>query len=395
MPLYSIPIEESEEEAERIKELDSYQILDSLPEDKYDDITKLAAYICGTEVSLITLVDSERNWYKSIKGDTGLDSREIPRDISFCKVTIQGDDLYEIKDTSKDIYWKDNPIVAEQNIRYYAGYPLVSPKGYKLGTLCVVERTPMQLNGYQKQALRTIANSVVTQFELDKSREAVRAKNKVLAETNARLYQFAKMIAHDLKSPLQSIKSLYELIRYDEANGRQYKEKMFSYLDRMGQMIDGLLAFSRNNLNSLKKEKIDTSYLIQTLMERLNMREVAVTLAKDMPILKTEAVLLEIIFQNLISNAIKYCNCEFATIEIGISNKELLTFFVKDNGIGISPDVGDIIFDPFERIEESEIKEGSGIGLYTVKTILMQRGCNIWYESEPDKGTTFFFEWRV
>jgi hypothetical protein len=77
MPLYSIPIEDSEQEAERIKELDSYQILDSLPEDKYDDITKLAAYICGTEVSLITLVDSERNWYKSIKGDTGLDSREI------------------------------------------------------------------------------------------------------------------------------------------------------------------------------------------------------------------------------------------------------------------------------------------------------------------------------
>ncbi|MEP1035087.1 HAMP domain-containing sensor histidine kinase [Ekhidna sp.] len=395
MSLYSIPVADSKKEAERIKELDSYQILDTLPDNKYDDITRLASYICGTDVSLITLMDSERNWYKSIKGETGLSSREIPRDISFCKVTIQGDDLYEVKDTAKDILWKDNPIVTEKNIRYYAGYPLVSPNGYKLGTLCVVERWPMQLNASQKQALRTLANSVVSHFELDKNREIVRRKNKELAEVNARLYQFAKMIAHDLKSPLQSIKSLYELMRHDEENAKQYKEKMFSYLDRMGQMIDGLLAFSRNNLKSLRKEKISTELLLKSLMERLNVREVSFSMADDMPVIKTEGVLLEIIFQNLISNSIKYCNCEFTTIEVGVSSEDPITFFVKDNGPGISQDVGDRIFDPFERIEKSELKDGNGIGLYTVKTILMQRGCDIWYESEPDQGTTFFFEWRV
>lgn len=395
MSLYSIPVAVSEKEAERIKDLDSYQILDSLPESKYDDITRLASYICGTEVSLITLIDSERNWYKSIKGETGLEAREIPRDISFCRVTIEGDDLYEIRDTTKDDQWKDNPIVKEHNVRYYAGYPLVSPKGYKLGTLCVVERHPMQLNESQKQALRTLANSVVSLFELDKNREIVRKKNRDLAEVNARLYQFAKMIAHDLKSPLQSIKSLYELMRHDEENAQQYKEKMFSYLDRMGQMIDGLLAFSRNNLKSLRKEKISTGLLVKSLMERLNVRELAFTMSADMPIVQTEGVLLEIIFQNLISNSIKYCNCEHTTIEVGVSDHNPIVFYVKDNGPGISPEVGNKIFDPFERIEKSEFKEGNGIGLYTVKTILMQRGCDIWYESLPDHGTTFFFEWRV
>lgn len=395
MSLYSIPIEDSEKEAERIKELDSYQILDSLPENKYDDITRLASYICGTEVSLITLLDSERNWYKSIKGETGLASREIPRDISFCKVAIQGDGLYEIKDTLKDTQWKDNPIVTEQNVRYYAGYPLVSPNGYKLGTLCVVERRPMALNQSQKEALRTLANSIVSHFELDKSREVVRKKNKDLAEVNARLYQFAKMVAHDLKSPLQSIKSLYELMRHDEENSQQYKEKMLSYLDRMGLMIDGLLAFSRNNLNSLRKEEISTRNLIKSLMERLNVREISFTVPEDMPTITTEGVLLEIIFQNLISNSIKYCNCEYTTIEVGVSNQDPLTFFVKDNGPGISPDVGNRIFDPFERLENTEFKDGNGIGLYTVKTILMQRACDIWFESELDKGTTFFFEWKV
>lgn len=395
MSLYSIPVAVSEKEAERIKDLDSYQILDSLPESKYDDITRLASYICGTEVSLITLIDSERNWYKSIKGETGLEAREIPRDISFCRVTIEGDDLYEIRDTTKDDQWKDNPIVKEHNVRYYAGYPLVSPKGYKLGTLCVIERHPMQLNESQKQALRTLANSVVSLFELDKNREIVRKKNRDLAEVNARLYQFAKMIAHDLKSPLQSIKSLYELMRHDEENAQQYKEKMFSYLDRMGQMIDGLLAFSRNNLKSLRKEKISTGLLVKSLMERLNVRELAFTMSADMPIVQTEGVLLEIIFQNLISNSIKYCNCEHTTIEVGVSDHNPIVFYVKDNGPGISPEVGNKIFDPFERIEKSEFKEGNGIGLYTVKTILMQRGCDIWYESLPDHGTTFFFEWRV
>lgn len=394
MPLYTISEADIDEEAKRIKDLDSYGILDSLPDKKYDDIARLASFICGTEVSLITLMDSERNWFKSIQGDPSIEEKEIPRDISFCKLTIQGNDLYEIRDTSKDTEWKENPVVEKHNIKFYAGYPLVSPKGYKLGTLCVVDRSPRALSLEQKNALRTLANSVVSVFELDKKTTELQRKNKELAEVNARLYQFGRMIAHDLKSPLQSMRSLYELMRYDEENTSVYEEKMKSYLERMAQMIDGLLAFARNNLNSLKKEKVDVKQLIRSLTERLGAREIKYALCEEIPVIQTEGVLLEIIFQNLISNAIKYCKSKLAEVQIGVSNFEPLTFFVKDNGIGIAKETGDRIFDPFIRIDKSQ-KEGCGIGLYTVKTILMQRGGRIWYESEPGQGTTFYFEWKI
>ncbi|MEP0987133.1 GAF domain-containing sensor histidine kinase [Ekhidna sp.] len=394
MLLHTIPDTDRNEEANRIKDLDSYGILDSLPEKKYDDITRLASFICGTEVSLITLMDSERNWFKSIQGDPSIEEKEIPRDVSFCKVTIQGIGLYEIKDASVDKEWKNSPIVKEHNIKYYAGYPLVSPKGYKLGTLCVVDREPRQLTLDQKNALRTLANSVVSVFELDKNKAELQRKNKELAEVNARLYQFGRMIAHDLKSPLQSIKSLYELMRYDHENTSLYEDKMQSYIDRMAQMIDGLLAFARNNLNSLKKEKVDVKKLLDALIERLGVREIKYTLDDELPIIQTEGVLLEIIFQNLISNAVKYCNCEFARVRIGVFCLEPLTFYVEDNGVGISKESGERIFDPFIRLENKQ-DDGCGIGLYTVKTILLQRGGKIWYDSQPGEGTTFYFEWKI
>ncbi|WP_420316116.1 ATP-binding protein [Ekhidna sp.] len=394
MTLHSILQTDIDEESNRIKDLDSYGLLDSLPDNKYDDIAKLASFICGTEVSLITLMDSERNWFKSIQGDESIKEKEIPRDISFCKITIKGNGIYEIPDTSLDEEWKDNYVVKKHKVKFYAGYPLVSPKGYKLGTLCVIDRVPQKLNLAQKNALRTLANSVVSEFELERNQRDLSAQNKELAEINARLLQFARMIAHDLKSPLQSMRSLYELIKYDPENFLVYEEKMGSFIDRMTQMIDGLLAFARNKLNSLKKEKVVVKNLLVSLIERLNVREMNFSFSNDLPVLHTEGILLEIVFQNLITNAIKYCNCDRAHIEIGVIDGSSNTFFVKDNGEGIAPDVGDRIFDPFERLHENEI-DGCGIGLYTVKTILIQRGGEIWYDSKPGKGTTFYFEWNA
>ena len=120
-------------EEQRVAALREYRILDTLPEQAYDDITRLAAQICGTPVALITLVDADRQWFKA---KFGLEERETSRDISFCAHAILESDLFEVPDTTRDLRFADNPLVMGGiRARFYAGAPLVTTDGYALGTL--------------------------------------------------------------------------------------------------------------------------------------------------------------------------------------------------------------------------------------------------------------------
>jgi GAF domain-containing protein len=152
-------------EAARLQALQSYNILDTLPEQAYDDITYLASQICGAPISLVSLVDSERQWFKSA---VGFDTRELPRDSAFCAHAIlEPDDLFIIPDARDDERFSDNPLVTtDPNIRFYAGAPLVTSQGEALGTLCVIDRVPREMNPQQRQALAALSRQVMTQLEL-------------------------------------------------------------------------------------------------------------------------------------------------------------------------------------------------------------------------------------
>ena len=153
-----------ENEAKRLEALQKYNILDTVPELSFDDITQLASHISNTPVALISLVDRERQWFKS---KIGFDIQETPRDISFCSHAILDPDILVVPDTHKDERFHDNPLVtSEHNIRFYAGSPLITAKGEALGTLCVFDRTPRNLDETQKEALRALARQVMDQLEL-------------------------------------------------------------------------------------------------------------------------------------------------------------------------------------------------------------------------------------
>lgn len=146
-------------EQDRLAALKSYQILDTLPKEAFDRFTELASIICEVPISLISLIDENRQWFKS---NFGLDVNETARDIAFCSHTILGDDIMEVEDATKDTRFKDNPLVTSApNIKFYAGYPLVDPNGFALGTLCVVDREPKKLSAEQKEALKLLAQSVI------------------------------------------------------------------------------------------------------------------------------------------------------------------------------------------------------------------------------------------
>lgn len=157
-------VKSSQQEAARLKALRQYQILDTPSEQVYDDITQLAAFICNVPIALISLVDSNRQWFKS---KVGLNVNETSRDVSFCSHTIVNDTMMVINDTLCDPQFVDNPLVTcAPGIRFYAGAPLITPQGYAIGTLCVIDRQPGELSDAQKTMLEGLARQVVMQLEL-------------------------------------------------------------------------------------------------------------------------------------------------------------------------------------------------------------------------------------
>ena len=143
--------------------LRSYDLLDTPPEQSFDDFALIASQICGTPIAAITLVDEHRQWFKA---RVGLTASETPREQAFCAHTIMTKDLMMVEDATKDPRFSANPLVtSDPNIRFYAGAPLVDNKGYGLGALCVIDRKPRQLTAQQKTSLEALARQVVAQFE--------------------------------------------------------------------------------------------------------------------------------------------------------------------------------------------------------------------------------------
>lgn len=148
---------------DRVASLQKYAILDTEPEQAFDDLTLLASFVCKTPIALISLVDEDRQWFKS---KVGMDDSQTPRDIAFCSVAIQQTDVMVVPDTLQDERFRNNPLVVSgPRIRFYAGAPLINDEGYALGTLCVVDRTPREFGADQKEALQALGRLVLAQLE--------------------------------------------------------------------------------------------------------------------------------------------------------------------------------------------------------------------------------------
>lgn len=172
-------------EAKRLEILWQYDVLDTVPEEMFDELTDLAASICAAPIAMISLVDEDRQWFKSCIG-TSL--KETSRDISFCAHAILQDGLLEVSDASKDPRFANNPLVTTRpKIRFYAGAPLVTPDGHSLGTLCVMDKKSRKLTSDQRQALATLARHVMTQLELRRHAKELKEARAESASTRAKL----------------------------------------------------------------------------------------------------------------------------------------------------------------------------------------------------------------
>jgi GAF domain-containing protein len=179
-------------EAARLAALDRYAILDTEPEQSFDDLVILASYVCRTPMAMLSLLDDHRQWFKS---KVGVQIRETPVEMSICAHAIKQDDLFIVPDTLQDARFRENPLVlGEPHIRFYAGAPLINEDGYALGTLCVVDREPRELDADQKQALKSLRQLALRQMELRRNLQLLKdALNDRTREEHARELELKRL----------------------------------------------------------------------------------------------------------------------------------------------------------------------------------------------------------
>jgi len=176
-----------DDENQRVASLRDYDILDTDAEQAFDDLTALASTICNTRIALISLIDADRQWFKS---KVGLDAEETPRNISFCSHAILGDSVFEVCDTQLDDRFFDNPLVKETpNIRFYAGAPLKAPDGRNIGTICVIDSKPGKLSVDQNSALTALSRQVIYLCEMRKKIVELKTETERRQATESALFE--------------------------------------------------------------------------------------------------------------------------------------------------------------------------------------------------------------
>tara|TARA_R110000796_G_scaffold23445_7_gene67122 strand:+ start:6869 stop:8023 length:1155 start_codon:yes stop_codon:yes gene_type:complete len=380
--------------------LRSYSILDTLPESDYDNITKIAAEICGTPISLISLIDDKRQWFKS---HHGLDATETPKEYAFCGHAINTpNDVFIVQDARKDERFHDNPLVTgDPHVIFYVGVPLVSEAGLPLGTLCVIDHKPNLLSQSQISSLSALSNQVINLLELRKSKQQLERTIMELEEKNEGLERFAVVAAHDLKTPLINISSLAQLFQNQykdilDSEGLEMLEMIIGSSGNLIGLIDGLLQYSKSE-SLLREGKSDIELqMLRTDLEGLFNydHQLKLVLKSDLTKIKAHKTALHQILINLITNAIKYHDKETVEIELGVSESDThFLFYVKDNGPGIETIHQERIFKIFEKLAATDKfgVRGNGIGLATVKKIVEKLGGAIRVESDLGKGAKFIF----
>lgn len=379
-------------ENQRLQALYDYEVLDTEAEDAFDNLTLLASEICGTPIALISLIDPNRQWFKS---KVGLDAEETSRDIAFCAHAINQNEIFEIVDTLKDKRFSDNPLVTSSpNIRFYAGSPLITPQGHAIGTLCAISDKPMRLNDHQRKALKVLGHEVISQLEL-------RSQIKQVKLANERKTEFLATLSHELRTPLNAIISFSQLmlndneIRLPEKHGKYLEHLNFSG-KRLMALVNSILDLNRIEAGKMEIHcsKIECTEFIQTLRTSI----AAMAEKKDIKLKFNHDIAsgtrfyideskLSQVALNIASNAIKF-SAKGQHIEVNVfhSGNELTLIF-KDNGVGISSQDIPKAFHKFQQVGENRNQEGPGLGLMLSKSLVELMGGQIHLSSSVNNGT--------
>jgi signal transduction histidine kinase len=385
------------DEAARLEALRAYDVLDTPPEEAFDDLTRLASQICGTPVAMISLIDRDRQWYKS---KFGTELTETPRDVAFCAHAILQPHLFIVVNAEADERFVDNPLVTgEPHFRFYAGAPLVTPEGQALGTLCALDRVPRQLTAEQEEALRALARQAMTQLRL-------RRALKQLQELEALRDSLTHMIVHDLRTPLTALLSGLQTMEMLGELSEEQSETLELSIEGgqiLLRMINDLLDIHKMEEGSLQLEYADlsvpgiTGQAVRQVASLAAEKQIAVVeeVAPGAVTVRADEDKLVRTLVNLLGNAIRFSSVGGA-VHLTVRRSEgdnALLFSVSDAGEGIPEEAFQRIFEKFGQVaaRRSGRERSTGLGLTFCKMVVEAHGGSIWVESELGQGSTFSF----
>jgi len=386
-------------ENERLKELHKLNILDSEKEKDFDELVELASIICGVPISLVTLIDADRQWFKSRKG---IEVNATHRDVSFCGHAIHDDEIFVIENAVADERFFDNPLVTDDpNIRFYAGMPIKSEKGFNLGTLCVIDTKPKKLSDQQLKALKILGGQVSKLIELRDKKNALEINNEKFESLNHLNNRITGIISHDLKGPINSLRA-YMNSNYIDPDNPEDLAQLFplvkNNLNSLNELVENLLEWSRST-NDVNLTNVKVSELVGEIcyLFEVNALEKNIELnceIKDEVMVIADKAMLRFIMRNLINNAIKFTENGEVKIESEISENKKVIIRVIDEGVGISSDLLKRIKLKDKKVSTKGTRneKGTGLGLQLIREFLSIHNTELKIESEENKGSIFSFE---
>lgn len=388
-------------EMERIINLADFNLDFSNLEDNFKDLTKLAAKIAGTPISLINLIDSYTQWTVA---NHGLNLTQMPRQESVCQYTIMGNDSFEINDLAEDQRFKNKFYVKDvPNLRYYLGIPLVSDEGYNIGALCVLdtklnEDVPEKKITPEKiELLKMIADQIVQRL---KTLNSIKSLQEQLHKAN----DVKKRVVHDIRGPIGGIIGLAKIIN-DQGKSNNLEE-VLEFITLIHKSGSSLLELADEILSSESKEKqtLDNEFNLALFKEKLEKlygpqaKNKNITFKVNLsvenerkPLLKDK--LLQIV-GNLISNAIKFTP-QNGLVEVDMelisdSQQNVLDLIVKDSGVGLSAVAIDTILNgAATSTDGTNGEQGYGFGLALVKHLVDKLNGSLSITSNPMEGAIF------
>lgn len=385
-------------ETERLQAINRYDILDTQREQAYDDFTALAAAICGTPIAIISLVDKNRQWFKS---EIGLGVTETPRDQAFCAHAILDSQTMIVADASQDQRFHDNPlVVGNPNIRFYAGAPLVTGDGHSLGTLCVIDRVPRTLTDHQVEALEALSRRLMSHLELRRAMMALR-------ETESAKKQFVAHVSHELRTPLTSIRGALALVLDGEpgldADSKELLTAAHRGANRLLALVNDLLDLERvgSGQLSIEKGECDLALVIARAADTVKPIAGAAGVTVKVPVvsvtLHADAERLTQALINLLANAIRFSPRD-GGVTVSVEREAgAVRIIIDDRGPGVPDAFRRTIFEPFQQVQGSAAhrKGGTGLGLTITSSIVRAHEGRIEVTDAPGGGARFVIELPV
>jgi signal transduction histidine kinase/CheY-like chemotaxis protein len=388
-------------ETARQKALHALEILDTPPEEAFDRITRLARSIFGVPMAAISLIDQERQWFKS---RIGVDFYETPRSWSFCTRTILSDEVMVVPDALRDARFAANPLVCgDPGIRFYGGAPLRTREGHNLGSLCIMDKVARpDLDARHRGILADLADVVVEEcLSRRKARELESAKDNADRANRAK-GEFLSRASHELRTPMNAVLGFTQLLEMDDLTDSQQSsvDRILKAGRHLLKLVNEVLDISRIEAGGraieLEPVKIadalrEAAEFVEPMLQEneINLR---IEPASACSVLADQQKLVQV-FLNLFSNAIKYNRANGSVTVTQEVLGDQVRIRIADTGNGISPEQQSKLFQPFERLGAERTKiQGTGLGLALCKKIVELMGGSIGVESVPGSGSTFWIQ---